>query len=143
MILIDAGVAIAAYDSSNPRHSQSRSWFEATLGSAEPVAFSLIGLLAFLRIMTNSRVYERPMEASTAIEIIESWLARPNVIVAAPTGSHWPTLRAVAADGKASAALLMDAHLATLALEHGATLATADRDFRRFSRVRLIDPTAE
>jgi predicted nucleic acid-binding protein len=38
--------------------------------------------------------------------------------------------------------MLMDAHLAALAMEHGGTLATADRDFRRFEGLRLVDPTA-
>jgi predicted nucleic acid-binding protein len=36
----------------------------------------------------------------------------------------------------------MDAHLAALALEHGAAVATTDRDFRRFPGLRVIDPVA-
>jgi predicted nucleic acid-binding protein len=38
--------------------------------------------------------------------------------------------------------LVMDAFLAALALENGATLVTTDRDFSRFPRLRLHDPTA-
>jgi predicted nucleic acid-binding protein len=38
--------------------------------------------------------------------------------------------------------MLMDAHLAALAIEHGATVCTADRDFRRFKGVRVVDPLA-
>jgi predicted nucleic acid-binding protein len=34
----------------------------------------------------------------------------------------------------------MDAHLAALALEHGAVLATADRDFARFDGLRTVNP---
>jgi len=34
----------------------------------------------------------------------------------------------------------MDAHLAALAVEHGATLCTTDRDFARFPRLRVHDP---
>ena len=37
--------------------------------------------------------------------------------------------------------VVSDAALASLALEHGATLCTADRDFRRFQGLRLVDPT--
>jgi predicted nucleic acid-binding protein len=36
----------------------------------------------------------------------------------------------------------MDAHLAALALEHGAVLCTTDRDFRRFPGLRVHDPLA-
>jgi predicted nucleic acid-binding protein len=34
----------------------------------------------------------------------------------------------------------MDAHLAALALEHGAALASSDRDFSRFPGLQLINP---
>jgi hypothetical protein len=37
--------------------------------------------------------------------------------------------------------LVTDAALAALALEHGATLCSVDRDFRRFRGLKLIDPT--
>jgi len=37
--------------------------------------------------------------------------------------------------------LVTDAAMAALALEHGATLCSVDRDFRRFRGLKLIDPT--
>ena len=37
--------------------------------------------------------------------------------------------------------LVTDAALAALALEHGATLCSVDRDFRRFRDLKLMDPT--
>jgi predicted nucleic acid-binding protein len=42
--------------------------------------------------------------------------------------------------GQASGPLSMDAHLAALAIEHGAILCTTDRDFSRFSRLRTYNP---
>jgi uncharacterized protein len=36
--------------------------------------------------------------------------------------------------------LIMDAHLAALAIEHGATLCTNDRDFARFPGLKLEFP---
>jgi uncharacterized protein len=35
-----------------------------------------------------------------------------------------------------------DAHLAAIAVEHGATIATRDRGFARFPGLRWIDPLA-
>ncbi len=46
------------------------------------------------------------------------------------------------ANGQARGPLVMDAHLAALTIEHGAILATTDRDFKRFDGLRTIDPTA-
>jgi hypothetical protein len=37
----------------------------------------------------------------------------------------------------------MDAHLATLALERGARVATTDRDFARFGGLTVIDPLGD
>jgi len=34
----------------------------------------------------------------------------------------------------------MDAHLAALAIEHGAILATSDRDFTRFPGLKFFNP---
>jgi predicted nucleic acid-binding protein len=40
-------------------------------------------------------------------------------------------------------ALVTDAMLAAMVIEAGATLATTDRDFRRFDGLKLLDPIAE
>jgi hypothetical protein len=37
--------------------------------------------------------------------------------------------------------LVTDAHLAALAIEHGATMCTHDSDFLRFPGLTVIDPT--
>jgi predicted nucleic acid-binding protein len=39
--------------------------------------------------------------------------------------------------------LVPDAHLAALAVEHGLTLCTADRDFARFAGLKWRNPAAE
>ena len=36
--------------------------------------------------------------------------------------------------------MIMDAHLAALALEHGAAVASTDRDFKRFEGIETINP---
>jgi hypothetical protein len=46
-------------------------------------------------------------------------------------------------DGQAAGPLVMDAVLAAIALEHGATVCTTDRDFSRFSELRWTNPLAE
>lgn len=71
---------------------------------------------------------------------LRALLARSNVVPIGPSG-HWERLEQMAVAGQATGSLLMDAHAATLAAEHGATLATTDRDFRRFDGLRrLLDP---
>jgi predicted nucleic acid-binding protein len=52
-------------------------------------------------------------------------------------------LATIAAAAKARGPLVMDAHLATLALERGAWVATTDRDFARFGGLTVIDPLGD
>jgi toxin-antitoxin system PIN domain toxin len=142
LILIDANVLLYAHDASDPRHDRAVAWVETTIGGSGTVGLALTTVLAFIRIATDPRVYEVPMTTEQAIGLVESWLRRSNVHMVAPTDAHWRTLRGLAVAGQARGPLTMDAHLATLAVEHGATLATVDRDFSRFPELRTLDPTA-
>jgi predicted nucleic acid-binding protein len=49
--------------------------------------------------------------------------------------------QAQVSEAQVSGPLVTDAALAALALEHGATLYSTDRDFRRFKGLKLVDPT--
>ena len=140
MILVDANLLLYAYDSRSPRHEVARTWLEATLDSDEQVGFALVTLMAFIRIGTSPAVFERPLPVGTAIDLVEGWLRLPNVALTEPSGRHWVVLARVADAGQARGPLIMDAHLAALAVEHGATLFTTDRDFARFPGLRFRDP---
>jgi predicted nucleic acid-binding protein len=45
-------------------------------------------------------------------------------------------------EAQASGDLVSDAHLAVLAMEHGLTLCTNDRDFARFPNLKWMNPLA-
>lgn len=142
MILLDANLLLYAYDAGSPAHVRVRGWLESAF-QAEEVGIGLTTLLAFIRIGTSPAVFDRPLSAAEATEIVSGWLRRPNVGVVQPTGRHWDLLGELARTGQARGPLLMDAHLAALALEHGATLCTSDRDFSRFPGLRIEDPLGE
>jgi toxin-antitoxin system PIN domain toxin len=140
VILVDANLLLYAYHATSPRHQPARAWIEATFNAEGRVGIGLQSILAFIRIGTNPDVFERPLGAEAAISIVASWLERPNVGVVAPAERHWQILADVAKRGQARGPRLMDAHLAALAIEHGATLATTDRGFGRFPGLRFINP---
>ena len=60
-----------------------------------------------------------------------------------PGERHWDILRCLVRDGQAAGPLVTDAVLAAIALEHGTTVCTTDRDFSRFSGLRWTNPLAE
>ena len=140
MILVDANLPLYAYDRSSSRHEPARRWLESALNGPEPVRFAWVTLLAFLRIATNSRAFTRPLRLEDALAIVESWLDLPLTGILEPTERHLELLRATALGGQGRGPLMTDAHLAALAIEHGATLCTTDRDFGRFPNLRFVNP---
>ena len=140
MILIDANLLLLAYNPRAPEHAASRQWLETTLSGTGLVRFAWVTLWAFLRVSTNPRVFERPLAMAEAEAIVSSWLARPTTGIVEPGERHWEILCSLTSEGQIKGALVMDAVLAALAIEHGATLHTTDRDFARFSDLRRIDP---
>jgi hypothetical protein len=143
MILIDANLLLHAYNPRATEHVPSRTWLEATLSGRDLVRFSWVTLWAFLRISTNPRVFEHPLTMAEAEPIVASWLAQPVAGVLDPGDRHWEILRALLADGQTIGPLVTDAALAAIAIEHGATLYTTDRDFARFAGLSWKNPLAE
>ena len=101
-----------------------------------------MALSAFIRIGTNPRIFEYPLDLEDALGRIQSWLDQPCVAVIRPTESHWGILKQLLIDGQAVANLVSDARLATLAIEHGCELISTDSDFARFPGLKWRNPLA-
>jgi toxin-antitoxin system PIN domain toxin len=140
MILPDANLLLYAYDSASPFHRPAARWWSALLSAPEPVGLCPVVAFAFLRLATHPRVFARPMEVADASRIIASWLARPNVRLLAPGPGHVAHVCRLLAHAGTGANLVTDAQLAALALEHSATIHTADTDFARFPGVDWKNP---
>lgn len=142
MLLVDANVLLHAVNERAPEHPAARDWLREALGGSEAVAFAWTVLLAFLRLSTHPAVFPRPIDASQATEVLERWLASPVAITLEPTRQHLPLVRGLLERAGTAGNLVGDAHLAALALEHGATVVSFDRDFARFEGLALQRPTA-
>jgi toxin-antitoxin system PIN domain toxin len=140
LILVDANLLLYAYDPSSERHEAARRWLESVLSGFEPVGFAWATILAFLRIGTSHRAFTSPLTPEEAVAIVSGWLERPMVGVPSPGEHHWKILSDLLTTAQAHGPLVMDAHLAALAIEHGATLCTTDRDFTRFPGLRVVNP---
>jgi len=140
MMLIDANLLLYAYDSASEHHGPAREWLTAAFSNPEPVGLAWVTILAFLRIATNPRMRAQPFTSSEAMAVVQEWLERPNMAILAPTERHWPILRELIPKAQVRGALMMDAHLAALAIEHGAVLHSNDRDFSRFPGLKWVNP---
>jgi len=142
VILVDANLLLYAYDPRAAEHADSKRWLEASLSGQPLVRFAWLSLWAFLRISTNRRVFERPLTMAEAEAAVAAWLAQPVAGILEPGERHWEILRALTRHGQTSGPLIMDAALAAIAIEHGATLCTTDRDFARFDGLKWENPLA-
>jgi hypothetical protein len=140
LIVVDANILLYAHDSESPHYRRARAWLEDVMNGEEEVGLALATLLAFLRLGTHPALFPNPLTSDEALSIVTTWLALPSVRLVQPTELHWATLEEMCRVGQARGPLLMDAHLAALALEHGAAVCTTDRDFARFPRVKIRNP---
>lgn len=140
MKLPDVNLLLYAVDETSPRHETAQAWLEQTLSGSETVAFAWVVLLAFVRLSTHAAVFAHPLDIEEALDLLDSWLAQPCVTVVAPTARHADVLRELLSPLGTAGNLTTDAHLAALAIEHGAELCSCDADFGRFSGVRWTDP---
>ena len=140
MKLPDVNLLLYALDETSPHHVAARSWLEDTLSGTEPVGFAWSVLLAFLRLATRPQLFAQPLDASEAFDVIEGWLAQPCAILVEPTERHLALLRGLIQPLGTAGNITTDAHLATLAIEYGGEVCSADTDFARFPGLRWSNP---
>jgi toxin-antitoxin system PIN domain toxin len=138
--VIDANVLVYAINTRAPHHEVAHRWLDDVLGGTETVGIPVLVAVAFLRLTTNSVILDRPLTADQALDVVEGWLGRPNVVLIEPTARHLDVLRGLLAVPGAAGNLVNDAHIAALAVEHGAQVASFDRDFGRFPGVQVVVP---
>ena len=144
MTLVDTNLLVYATFADAPEHGRARAWLEERLAEGDgTVALCWPVVYAFLRLITSPRVFGRH-----AVTIMQAWtvasayLTQPAIRVVVPGAAH----AAIAAELAETPGLrsddVPDIEIAALAIEHGLVLASHDHGFRRFARLRVVDPLA-
>lgn len=140
MIVLDANLLVYAYNSVSAHHKQARSWLEETLSRIETVGIPWQAVSAFLLVVTNPKLPGERLSLAESVQIVDSWLAHPNIQVLTAGENYWPLFRRMVVEGRATGPRVSDAEIAALTLEYGGVLHTADRDFARFPGLRWKNP---
>jgi toxin-antitoxin system PIN domain toxin len=140
MILVDTNILIYAEDSLSLLHDEARQWWDTQLSEEAPVYLCWSILTSFIRISTNRQIFKKPLTVNQAIMRVQSWIDQPCVRLINSTESHWKILQTMLLEGQAKANLVVDAHLAALAVEHGCILYSTDSDFSRFPKLKWKNP---
>jgi uncharacterized protein len=117
-------------------------WLERSLSGRRNVGLAGAVLLACTRIATDPAIYSNAMSVDDATAQVQSWLGAPAAVAVEPTARHAEVLRGLLVETGTAGNLTTDAHLAALAIEHGADLVSYDRDFGRFQGLRHRLPRA-
>jgi toxin-antitoxin system PIN domain toxin len=143
VILVDANVLIYAVNADSAHHKVVRPWLESKLSTTTEMGFAWIVLLAFLRMTTHKQIFAAPLPPERALEYVDEWLRQPFARVVVPGEQHWSVLRHLLMASGTAGNLTSDAHLAAMAVEQQAVVASTDDDFRRFQGVAHVNPLRE
>jgi uncharacterized protein len=142
MIVPDVNVVVHAYNLDAPHHVSARKWWEQTLTLPRPVGLPWMTILGFIRITTHRGILRDPIFPAEAIGIVRSWLRAPRVQILIPGEMHAEILFGLLETLGSAGNLTTDAHLAALAIEYRAEVASTDADFARFPGLRWFNPIA-
>jgi len=140
MLIPDANMLIYAFRGEFPQHEKAHAWVREALAGKENIGIAVPVELAFLRLMT------KPLGPLPAASWESAW-----AFVTALTSA--PLVRRVHAGQGHSAIFaglcgaagkvgdeVTDFYIAALAIEHCATLVSADQDFRQIAGLKWKNP---
>jgi len=140
VIIPDINLLIYATDELSSHHPAAKQWWSAVVTGHEAIGLPWATSLAFIRLTTNPRVFLTPLGSRQAVDVVRGWLSRPLVVPVEPTARHLDLVAGLLDEAGTAGNLVADAHLAALAIEHGAVLCSADADFSRFAGLTWVNP---
>ncbi len=141
MIAVDTNVLVHAHRRDSQFHQPAARVLRELAENPAQWALPWPCLHEFYSVVTHPRIYDPPTSPAQAAEQISAWLESPSVVPISEGETYWPTLRSLLSSGRVAGPLVHDAKIAALCLSHGIReLWTADRDFSRFSRLKVTNP---
>jgi uncharacterized protein len=141
VILPDVNVLIYAFRADSARHSVCKPWLDGiVLGDAQ-FGISPLALSAVVRIATNPRVFKQPSSVDEVFAFCDNLLGQPHCEPVRPGPRHWSIFTRVCREADVRGPPISDAWFAALAIEHGCSWITYDRDYARFPRLEWREPS--
>ena len=140
MFVVDVNLLIFAVNADSSEHTTVKTWLETEINAGTPIGMPWVALLGFVRLSINPKVLSQPLTLDQALDQVRDWLSLPNVTALEPDNNHLLHFTAACQAVNAGPNLVTDAHLAAIAQEHGATMASCDTDFGRFPGLAWVNP---
>lgn len=140
MLVLDVNIVVAAHRADHPLHGDVRPWFDDMVASDDDFGVPSSVWGSFLRLVTNRRIFDVPTPLGDAFAFVDAVVAQPRHLAAEPGPRHLSLVRELCTEADATGDLVPDAVIGAIAVEHGARVATLDRDFARFGSVDHVRP---
>ncbi|HEY2618983.1 MAG TPA: type II toxin-antitoxin system VapC family toxin [Acetobacteraceae bacterium] len=132
MILADVNVLIYAYRSDLPQHAICKPWLDTLVRGDVQFGVSPLALSAVARITTNPRIFQHPSPIDEVFAYCDNLLGQPHCEIVRPGERHWTIFTHLCRETDTKGPRIADAWFAALAIEHGCTWISYDRDYARF-----------
>jgi toxin-antitoxin system PIN domain toxin len=140
-MLADVNVLVYAFRVDAKYHETCKAWLHNVVAGEERFGLSRLVLSAVVRISTNRRVFDPPSSTEEAFAFCDNLLGQPHREIVEPGERHWGIFQRLCAEARVRGPRVTDAWFAALAIEHGCTWITCDRDFARFPGLDWREPT--
>mgnify|MGYP002785394861 CR=1 FL=1 len=134
--IFDSNILIYLAFRGAQEHQAARAITDRIFAAQEIVILTEAIVLSFLRISTALK--PTPLMEKEAQTFLDALLDYPHLQLFAPSVRHYKNLTANLVRGKIKGNLVMDAHIAEVALLTNSTIITNDDDFKKFPRVKFI-----
>jgi toxin-antitoxin system PIN domain toxin len=132
VILPDVNVLIYAFRADAPRYMVCKSWLDRVIASDAHFGIAPLALSAVIRITTDPRIFKEPSSLEDALGFCGDLLSQPHCETLQPGEAHWQIFARLCIETGTRGPRVTDAWFAALAIEHGCTWITYDRDYARF-----------
>ena len=141
MIGIDSNVLVYAHRADSPWHGIAKRCLQELVESGAEWAIPWPCLHEFLAIATHPTIFKPPTPLEAALDQVDAWLEAPNLAMLGEADGYWAMLRSALVKSKTTGPMVHDARIAAICIQHGVDpLWSADRDFGRFSELRVENP---
>jgi hypothetical protein len=141
VILADVNVLIASFREDSEFHPICRPWLDRVVSSRAPFGVSRLALAAVVRITTAPRPFDPPSSLEDAFGFCSDLLDQAHCVAIDPGDRHWSIFSRLCVETRTRSKKVTDAWYAALAIEHGCTWITFDRDYGRFPGLDWREPS--
>jgi toxin-antitoxin system PIN domain toxin len=141
VIAIDTNVLVYAHRSDAPFHAAALAAVKALVEGDRRWSIPWPCVHEFLAKVTHPRIFVKPTPLEKAIDQVVEWRRSPSGTVLAEPEGYFELLSRTLLEAKVTGAKIHDARIAAICEAHGVDeLWSADRDFNRFGRIRVVNP---